>query len=47
MSNKEWKNVKNSLPGAPSRIDNSPRMIDIFKKLDRERPHVIFNPRKK
>lgn len=46
MSNKEWKAVRNSLPGSPSRIDNMPRMIDIFKQLDPSKPHFTIYPRR-
>jgi hypothetical protein len=46
MNNKNWKAIKNSLPGSPSRIDNMPRMIDIFKQLDQSKPHFTIYPRR-
>jgi RHS repeat-associated protein len=45
INSKEWNAIKNSLPGAPSRIDNLPRMIDIFKKLDASKPYITITPK--
>lgn len=45
MTNKEWKKVKNSLPGAPSRIDNMGRNMDIFKgAVDKTKPNIVIKP---
>jgi len=30
LNNKSWKQIKNSLPGSKSILDNTPRNIDIF-----------------
>jgi hypothetical protein len=46
LTNKEWKKIKNALPGSPSRIDNMPRMIDIFKDLDKTKPFIKFSPKR-
>lgn len=47
MTNKEWKKIKNSLPGAPSRIDNVGRNIDIFKGVvDQTEPNIVIKPKK-
>jgi len=46
LTNKQWKQIKNSLPGAPSRIDNLPRMIDIFKgPVDPTKPFITIFPK--
>ncbi|MGG5210115.1 hypothetical protein ACQWU4_14390 [Chryseobacterium sp. MIQD13] len=45
LSSKEWSKIKNSIPGARSTIDNTPRNIDIFKKLDLSRPYLTIHPR--
>lgn len=46
LTNKEWKSIKNSLPGAKSIIDNTPRRIDIIKEpLDISRPYIKINPK--
>ena len=46
LTNKEWKKIKNSLPGSKSVMDNTPRNIDIFKGSVRtNEPHVTINPR--
>ncbi|AZA93477.1 RHS repeat-associated core domain [Chryseobacterium nakagawai] len=45
LNNKEWSKIKNSIPGARSTIDNTPRNIDIFKKLDLSRPYLTIHPR--
>jgi len=43
MTNKEWKMIKNSLPGAPSRVDGLPRMIDVFKgPLDPTKSYITI-----
>ena len=46
LTNKEWKRIKNSLPGAKSIIDNTPRRIDIIKEpLDISRPYIKISPK--
>ncbi|WET69681.1 nucleotidyltransferase domain-containing protein [Sphingobacterium sp.] len=46
LTNKQWKQIKNSLPGAPSRIDKLPRMIDIFKgPVDPTKPFITIFPK--
>lgn len=46
LNSKNWNTIKNSLPGARSVLDNSPRNIDIFKgTLDVTKPHIIIKPR--
>ncbi|WP_156309486.1 nucleotidyltransferase family protein [Sphingobacterium endophyticum] len=46
LTNKQWKQIKNSLPGAPSKIDNLPRMIDIFKgPVDPTKPFITIFPK--
>nr|WP_239063415.1 RHS repeat-associated core domain-containing protein [Bacteroides sp. 51] len=47
MTNKEWKKIKNSLPGAKSNIDNTPRNIDVFDKLDKSKPYIPIHPKNK
>ena len=43
LKNKDWKKIKNSLPGAKN-IDN-PRRIDIFKnELDELKPYIQIIP---
>jgi len=45
LTNKEWKKIKNSIPGAPSRADNMPRMIDVFKgEVNESLPHITIYP---
>jgi RHS repeat-associated protein len=44
MNNKDWNKIKNSLPGAPSRTDNLPRRIDVFKKLDVKKSYITIMP---
>lgn len=45
LNNKGWKQIKNSLPGSKSVLDNTPRNIDIFKTLDPTKPHITIYPR--
>lgn len=46
INRKSWNNIKNSLPGPKSVLDNTPRNIDLFKgPLDPKRPHTTINPR--
>lgn|GEM_PF-1005527 len=45
LNNKDWKSIKNSLPGSKSLLDNTPRNIDIFEKLDPTKPYITINPR--
>ncbi len=48
MTSKQWDKVKNSLPGAPSRADNLPRRIDVFRGgVDPTKPHITVSPKKK
>ncbi len=45
INSKQWSKIKNSLPGAPSRIDNLPRRIDLFRGLlDPTKPHITIYP---
>ncbi len=45
INNRQWRKIKNSLPGAPSRIDNLPRRIDLFRgPLDPSKPHITIYP---
>lgn len=44
LTHKEWKSLKNSLPGSKSLLDNTPRNIDIFEKLDPTKPYITINP---
>jgi len=45
LNNKGWKQIKNSLPGSKSVLDNTPRNIDIFKRLYPTKPHITIYPR--
>ncbi|MGN7886420.1 hypothetical protein [Dyadobacter sp. 22481] len=46
LTSKNWGTIKNSLPGARSVLDNTPRNIDIFKKpVDTNLPRITINPR--
>ncbi|WP_228407033.1 RHS repeat-associated core domain-containing protein [Chryseobacterium sp. MYb7] len=48
LNSRDWSKIKNSLPGAKSTIDNTPRNIDIFTgSVNRSKPHIIINPRSK
>ena len=48
ITNKNWKKIKNSLPGAKSFLDNTPRRIDLFKvPLDVTKPYITFYPKKR
>ncbi|RGK27778.1 RHS repeat-associated core domain-containing protein [Bacteroides intestinalis] len=41
-----WNKIKNSLPGARSILDNTPRNIDLIKEpLDRTKPFITIYPR--
>jgi RHS repeat-associated protein len=45
-NSREWSKIKNSLPGAKSVLDNTPRDIDIIREaLNPNLPHVTFYPR--
>lgn len=45
VSSKKIDKIKNSLPGAPSRVDNQPRRIDFFKgEVDTSKPYITINP---
>ncbi|MDA0844095.1 MAG: hypothetical protein O3C07_05140, partial [Bacteroidetes bacterium] len=45
INSRQWSRIKNSLPGAPSRIDNLPRRIDLFRgPLDPTKPHITIYP---
>ena len=46
LTNKNWKTIKNSLPGSKSVMDNMPRNIDLHQPPVRiHEPHIIINPR--
>lgn len=46
LTNKEWKSIKNSLPGAKSILDNVPRRIDIIREpLDLTKPYIRIGPK--
>ena len=46
INSRQWDKIKNSLPGAPSRIDNLPRRIDLFRgTLDPKKPFITINPK--
>ncbi len=46
LNSRDWSKIKNSIPGAKSTIDNTPRNIDIFTgAVDKTKPHVTINPR--
>ncbi|MBV4360610.1 nucleotidyltransferase family protein [Pinibacter aurantiacus] len=46
LTNQEWKQIKNSLPGSGSVLDNTPRNIDIFKgPVLTNYPYITINPR--
>lgn len=44
LTHKEWKSLKNFLPGSKSLLDITPRNIDIFEKLDPTKPYITINP---
>ena len=47
LTNKQWKSVKNSLPGSKSIMDNTPRNIDIHQPpLQVDKPYIMFHPKK-
>ena len=46
INSKQWGKIKNSLPGAPSRIDNLPRHIDLLRgPVDTAKSHVTIYPK--
>ncbi len=46
LNSKNWSTIKNSLPGARSVLDNTPRNIDIFKgPVNTNLPHITIYPR--
>jgi len=46
-NSKEWSKIKNSLPGAKSILDNTPRNIDIHKPpVQTDKPYITIFPRK-
>jgi hypothetical protein len=46
LNSRNWSTIKNSLPGAKSALDNTPRNIDIFKgSVDKSRPHITIKPK--
>ena len=46
LNSKNWSTIKNSLPGARSVLDNTPRNIDIFKgPVNSNLPHITIYPR--
>jgi len=45
LNSKEWSKIKNSIPGAKSFIDNTPRKIDIFDgNINRSKPYIKIYP---
>ena len=43
---REWKKIKNSLPGAKSYINNLPHRIDLLNvEIDFTRPHIEVKPK--
>ena len=45
LNSKEWSKIKNSIPGAKSFIDNTPRRIDIFDgNINRSKPYIKIYP---
>ena len=47
INKQKWNKIKNSLPGARSVLDNTPRNIDLIKEpLDRTKPFITIYPRK-
>ena len=45
LNSKEWSKIKNSIPGAKSFIDNTPRGIDIFDgNINRSKPYIKIYP---
>lgn len=45
LNNSAWKQIKNSLPGARSVLDNTPRNIDVFNgPLNPNLPNITFYP---
>ncbi|WP_270421553.1 RHS repeat-associated core domain-containing protein, partial [Chryseobacterium indologenes] len=46
LNSRNWSKIKNSIPGAKSTIDNTPRNIDIFTgSVNKSKPHITINPR--
>lgn len=46
LNRQNWNKIKNSLPGAKSIFDNTPRNIDLFRgPLDPIKTHITFYPR--
>ncbi|RYY48374.1 MAG: hypothetical protein EOO06_10390 [Chitinophagaceae bacterium] len=46
LTNRNWKQIKNSLPGARSIMDNTTRNIDIFTgPVNKNLPHITVLPR--
>jgi RHS repeat-associated protein len=46
LNSKNWSTIKNSIPGARSVLDNTPRNIDIFKgPVNNNLPHITIYPR--
>ena len=45
LNSKNWSTIKNSIPGARSVLDNTPRNIDIFKgPVNTNLPHITIYP---
>ena len=45
INSRQWSKIKNSLPGAPSRVDNLPRRIDLFRgPLNPNKPYITIYP---
>lgn len=46
LNSKKWSKIKNSIPGARSVMDNTPRNIDIHKgPVNTKEPHITIKPR--
>ena len=46
INSRNWSTIKNSLPGARSVLDNTPRNIDLFRgPLDPTKPYITIYPR--
>ena len=45
INSRQWSTIKNSLPGARSILDNTPRNIDLFRgPLDLTKPYITIYP---
>ena len=45
INRRSWNKIKNSLPGARSVLDNTPKKIDLFRgSLNSQKPHITIYP---